>query len=240
MRSRSEAMRALSLYTAAALDTAKRHPDGDARARAQALVDLLTPVTKAWCTDLGVEVASTGVQVHGGMGYVEETGAAQHLRDARIAPIYEGTNGIQAQDLLARKVIGDAGRSIEALMDDVGATLTAIQDDDALTAERRALSAGLDALHAATRWVLDTYATRPEETLASAAPFLELVGLVTGGWLMTEMARSADSDVDPARLAAKRATARYFADHELSHAPGLAHAIQHGAGAILELAEEAL
>jgi hypothetical protein len=92
--------------------------------------------------------------------------------------------------------------------------------------------------------VLDTYATRPEETLAGAAPYLELVGLVTGGWLMTEMARSPDSDgdgdIDPARLTAKRATARYFADHELSHAPGLAHAIQHGAGAILELADDAL
>src|SRR5437763_2760630 len=107
MRASTEAARALTYYVAAGIDRARHHPDADERARQQRRVDLLIPVVKAWCTDLGAEVASTGVQVHGGMGYVEETGAAQHLRDARIAPIYEGTNGIQANDLVARKLARD-------------------------------------------------------------------------------------------------------------------------------------
>ncbi len=110
MRSSTEAARALTYYAAGQVDRARHHPDTAKRAAAQARLDLLMPVVKAWSTDLGVEVASTGVQVHGGMGFIEETGAAQHLRDARIAPIYEGTNGIQANDLVGRKLVRDGAR----------------------------------------------------------------------------------------------------------------------------------
>src|SRR5204863_9920359 len=116
MRSATEAMRGLAYYAAALIDRSRRHPDATQRFLAQRRADLLIPVVKAWCSDLGVAVASTGIQVHGGMGYVEETGAAQHLRDARIAPIYEGTNGIQANDLVGRKLMRDRGEAAATLV----------------------------------------------------------------------------------------------------------------------------
>src|SRR5262249_307965 len=115
--------RCLVLYTAGALDRAKRHPDEKERARNQALTDLMIPIVKAWCTDQGVRVASLGVQVHGGVGFIEETGAAQYFRDSRIAPIYEGTNGIQAMDLLGRKLLRDGGQAMQALLRDISASL---------------------------------------------------------------------------------------------------------------------
>ena len=127
MRAATEAMRALAYYAAAAIDHARRDPDPAQRARAQRRADLLIPVVKAWCTDIGVDVASIGVQVHGGMGYIEETGAAQHLRDARIAPIYEGTNGIQANDLVGRKLARDRGAAALALFAEIDATLAELE-----------------------------------------------------------------------------------------------------------------
>ena len=116
MRAQTEAMRALAYFAAATLDKAKHHPDPAEKRRNQALLDLLTPVVKGWCTEQGVEVASTGIQVHGGMGFVEETGAAQYLRDARITTIYEGTTGIQANDLIGRKVAFEKGATALAVI----------------------------------------------------------------------------------------------------------------------------
>src|SRR6266850_2150282 len=130
MRTATEAMRALAYYTAAMIDQGRRHPEPAARRAAERRADLLIPVVKAWCTDLGVAVASTGIQVHGGMGYVEETGAAQHLRDARIAPIYEGTNGIQANDLVGRKLARDRGGAVAALVAEMRATASTLGADD--------------------------------------------------------------------------------------------------------------
>src|SRR5215472_2681022 len=146
MRACTEAARALTYYVAACIDRARHHPDAEERQRQQRRVDLLIPVVKAWCTDIGVDVASTGIQVHGGMGFIEETGAAQHLRDARIAPIYEGTNGIQAADLVGRKIGRDSGAAAKELIAEIRA----------LDGER--LSAGVEALSRATDWMAETAA----------------------------------------------------------------------------------
>src|SRR5689334_2163497 len=186
MRTSTEAARALTYSVAAGIDRARHHPDPDERERQQRRVDLLIPVVKAWCTDLSVEIASTGVQVHGGMGYVEETGAAQHLRDARIAPIYEGTNGIQANDLVARKLGRDAGAAAKELiaeMRTLDRELGAARGDD-LASIRRQLSAGLDALASATDWMAETLATDMPRALAASVPYLRMLGTVAGGWLL--------------------------------------------------------
>src|SRR5271154_3703491 len=158
MRTATEAMRALAYYAAAMIDRGRRHPEAAARGAAQRRADLMIPVVKAWCTDLGVGVASIGIQVHGGMGYIEETGAAQYLRDARIAPIYEGTNGIQAGDLVGRKLARDRGEAAQALFADIGATLAVLERADGgdIVAIGGALRAGLRALETATTRLIDS------------------------------------------------------------------------------------
>jgi hypothetical protein len=196
-------------------------------------------VVKAWCTDLGVEIASTGVQVHGGMGYVEETGAAQHLRDARIAPIYEGTNGIQANDLVARKLGRDGGAAAKELiaeMRGLDRELAAAPGDD-LAEIRRHLSAGLDALATATDWTADTLASDMPRALAASVPYLRMLGTVAGGWLLAKGALAAQRALterpsDPRFLEAKLMIARFFAEHRLAGAAGLLHAIT-GAAAVV-------
>src|SRR6202030_788773 len=184
----------------------------------------LIPVVKAWCTDLGVEVASTGVQVHGGMGYIEETGAAQHLRDARIAPIYEGTNGIQANDLVGRKLARDGGEAAAALVAEMRATASTLHADAGadFTPIARQLENGLEALETANSYLVEA---EPALAAAGSAPYLQLLGTVCAGWLMGRMALSAErrgatNGDDTAFLAAKRATARFYAEHFLALAPG--------------------
>ncbi|HZL58499.1 MAG TPA: acyl-CoA dehydrogenase [Stellaceae bacterium] len=229
MRAATEAARALAYYTAGETDRARHHPDSARREAAQARVDLLTPVVKAWCTDIGVEVASTGIQVHGGMGFIEETGAAQHLRDARIAPIYEGTNGIQANDLVGRKLARDGGASAAALIGDMRRMLP---HADADVAEH--LAQGIDALDRAGRYLVGAYATHPADALAGAEPYLKLLGNVAGGWLLAQSAaaarrRLAAGDSDKRFLEAKIATCRFFAAHRLALAPALLPAVTGGA-----------
>ena len=203
---------------------------------AQERPDLLTPVTKAWCTDIGCEVASLGVQVHGGMGFIEETGAAQHYRDARILPIYEGTNGIQALDLLGRKLLRDNGRG-RRLGDRRGCTPPA----NALKCGRgrppattcpgpvaASLERGLDELETATHWLLEQE-PKPdiEEAAAGATPYLRLFGTVAGGWLHgphgggrpQASAQRAGPMATPASWKAKIATARFYADNVLPQRP---------------------
>src|SRR5438128_4804540 len=157
MRTATEAMRALAYYTAGMIDQGRRHPEPAARRAAERRADLLIPVVKAWCTDLGVAVASTGIQVHGGMGYVEETGAAQHLRDARIAPIYEGTNGIQANDLVGRKLSRDKGDAAGALIAEMRETVAALQQTRSgdLAVIAGALQEALTALATATAYLAE-------------------------------------------------------------------------------------
>jgi 3-(methylthio)propanoyl-CoA dehydrogenase len=236
MRAATEAMRALAYYAAAMIDHARRNPDPRERASANRRADLLIPVVKAWCTDMGVAVASTGVQVHGGMGYIEETGAAQHWRDARIAPIYEGTNGIQANDLVGRKLARDHGAAAAALIADIGATaaeLGTAQGAD-LAAIAAPLRAGLAALDTATVYLVGADATL---AAAGSTPYLQLAGTVCAGWLMARQAlaasrRRAAGCGDDAFLAAKTATGRFFAEHFLAMAPGYLMGIRAGATVI--------
>jgi len=219
MRAQIEAMRALGYYTAAGIDGALKQPDKAAGRKIQDRVDLLIPIVKAWFTDLGNEIASTGVQIHGGMGFIEETGAAQHLRDARILPIYEGTNGIQARDLVGRKVAKDGGETMLALVAEMRATaeeMKAAPGDD-IEAIRRALEAAADALEDATRWVAQSVKAELVNALAGSVPFLRLAGTALGGWLLARSAlvaqtRLGQRDGDPAFLEAKLVTARFYAE----------------------------
>ena len=177
MRALIEATRALSYYVAAELDIAYKHPDADRRNTAAARVDLLVPVVKAWSTDCGIEIASLGVQIHGGAGFIEETGAAQHYRDARITPIYEGTNGIQALDLVGRKILRDGGEELKTFLADVRET----EISDPLIAD--AMWSALEALTATMDWMLEYDGDDPRAVVAGATPFLRALGLVAGGWL---------------------------------------------------------
>ena len=249
MKAQIEAMRALCYTVAKKMDLARHHPNGERRQASQAQVDLLIPVVKGWCTELGIELASLGVQVHGGMGFIEETGAAQHLRDARILTIYEGTTGIQANDLLGRKLAQDNGKAMFELIDEIRADAAALTDlqvepyQDRLAALRTRLERAAIAQQRATRWLLDTLAERPELALAGAASYLQLSGTVCGGWLMARAARVAAE-----RLAAgdnsgfydaKLLTAQFYAEQFLPRAQALLDAVRGGA-AVLELADEQL
>lgn len=244
MKSQIEAMRALTYVVAAAHDIADRHADPGVRARNQALVELLTPVVKGWSTETGIEVASLGIQVHGGMGYIEETGAAQHLRDVRIAAIYEGTTGIQANDLMGRKVAHDGGAAIGALIGrmrfDAAELKNAGGEDCAALGVK--LAEGIDAVERCVAHILAHYENDARGTAVGAVPFLKLLGIVSGGWLMAWMARLAtarlkEGDVDTGYWTAKMASARFYADHVLALAPSLAYTVTQGAGRVMELDE---
>jgi len=219
MRAQIEAMRALGYYTAAGIDGALKTADRDAARKTQDRVDLLIPIVKAWFTDLGNEIASTGVQIHGGMGFIEETGAAQHLRDARILPIYEGTNGIQARDLVGRKVTKDGGETMLGLVAEMRALVgeLAKAPGDDLAAIRAGVAASADALEDATKWVAQTAKAELTQALAGSVPFLRLAGTALGGWLLARsalvaQAKLAARDGDPAFLEAKLVTARFYAE----------------------------
>ena len=241
MRAQNEAMRALAYFAAATLDKAKHHPDPAQKRRNQALLDLLTPIVKGWCTEQGVEIASTGVQVHGGMGYVEETGAAQYLRDARITTIYEGTTGIQANDLIGRKVAHEKGATALAVIEAMrGLDAPLARGGSDIAGVRANLKEAVDGLESATRWLVETYPRNANAAAAVAVPFLKLFGTVAGGWMMARAALAAaeklrQPDADADFLEAKLATARFYAEHELPKAIPLAREVTHGAGSVLAL-----
>jgi hypothetical protein len=228
MRALTEGMRALVLYCAGALDRAKRHPDKAERARNQALTDLLIPIVKAWCTDQGVRVASVGVQVHGGMGFIEETGAAQYFRDSRIAPIYEGTNGIQAMDLLGRKLLRDQGQAMLGLIAEISGSLDALDDKESLTAAVRELER-------ATAALLKTGQSDLPAALAVATPYLGLCGTVIAGWLLARAAVAArnQSGLAPDFVTAKQATAAFFSTNILVEAESEAARVINGGASTL-------
>ncbi|WP_136253366.1 acyl-CoA dehydrogenase [Onishia niordana] len=223
MRARTEALRALALYCASQMDRARHHADAEIRELAQARVDVLIPVVKAFSTDQAVDIASLGVQVHGGMGYVEETGAAQLWRDARIAPIYEGTNGIQALDLAGRKLSRDNGAALTSLLDEMEATAGRLADAPALTDQGAALAAGVDDLRASMALVLDAGrdpAQGADAVQAYATPFLSLAGHVLCAWQMGQAALAADAALiagsgDQAFYRAKVASADFALRHWL-------------------------
>jgi hypothetical protein len=234
MRSLTRAARAICYSTAVAIDRSRRAADAKARAAAHERASLLTPVAKAFATDIGSEVASLGVQVHGGMGYVEETGAAQLFRDARIAQIYEGTNGIQAIDLVTRKIPLSGGAAVGAYLDELRATVAAVQatNDPGFGATAARLAAAVEDLARTTAWLLGKLEAEPEAALAGATPYLRLFGLAAGGCMLADEALAAlrlagDTDA-PARVAA----VRFFAENLATATPGLAATVTEGAAAI--------
>jgi alkylation response protein AidB-like acyl-CoA dehydrogenase len=242
MRAQIEAMRALVAFVAGSVDRAKRHPDAAERARQQAMVDLLTPVVKAWCTDTGCAATSIAVQIHGGLGFIESTGAAQHFRDARIAPIYEGTNGIQAIDLVNRKLARDGGTGMRALIDAMRTTAEAARsgDDGEFLATR--LDQAIGQLSVATDSLVAAIKRDRTAVLAVASPYLALVGTVAGGWLLAKAALAAhrrrSNAADDGYLAAKESIARFYAVNLLPQAGGLAAAVLSGGDSVLALAED--
>jgi 3-(methylthio)propanoyl-CoA dehydrogenase len=209
------------------------------------MFDLLTPVVKGWCTELSIEIASTGVQIHGGMGFVEETGAAQYLRDARITTIYEGTTAIQANDLIGRKIAYEKGATARALlaeMRSLDAELAKVKDHPALGAIRPALAEGVKALSDCIDWLLETFPQNPKAAFAGAVPFLKLFGTVSAGWLMARAALIAKRQLDAGAsdqdfYRAKLASARFFAEHVLPMASAYRAAIVGGATSTLALEE---
>jgi hypothetical protein len=231
---------------AAAHDRALHHADPATRRRNQAFVDLLIPVVKGWSTEIGCEAASAGIQVHGGMGYIEAAGAAQQLRDARISTIYEGTTGIQANDLVWRKLARDSGagfRAIIAMMRDTAAALAGAAAKDAgLAAIRLRLAAAVDALSRAGEWIVAREPAEARAVAAGAVPFLMLFGVVAGGWQMARAALAAQARIDAGDSDAfypdKIVTARFFADHLLTQAEGLASAVTDGATGTLALDDD--
>ncbi len=244
MKAEIEAMRALAYWIAAQRDVARRHPREEARAHHQARVELLVPVLKAWCTDRGVAITSDAVQIHGGAGFIEETGAAQHYRDARIIPIYEGTNGIQALDLVRRKVLADRGAAVLALIEEMRGH--AGRQGAARNAPIRAALAGsLQTLEETTRWLLETAAAKGSAGLwtaaAAATPYLEILGTVAGGWMMARAAeRAAAAEAtngDAAFYRAKMQTARFYAEVVLQRAAGLKQAAIGGAASLADFDE---
>jgi hypothetical protein len=234
MRAYNEALRCLVYLNAECLDLAAHHPNEAVRQQRAGLADLLTPITKGWGTDLGVEVTSLAIQVFGGPGYIEETGVAQYYRDARIAPIYEGTNGIQAVDLVGRKLPLRAG----AVMADFLAGIAATADDargggEALAPISARLAEAHATLQATTDWLQASTLSDPEATLAGATPYLRMCGIVTGGWLLARSALAAQRRLDrdgagTELLEQKVVTARFYCDQLLPQAAGLRAAVTAG------------
>ena len=239
MKAKIAAARAICLSTGVAADLARHAATEDERRQWKGREDLFTPIAKAWSTDVGCEVASQGVQVHGGMGFIEETGAAQYYRDARIAPIYEGTNGIQAMDLVGRKLSQDGGDAAKALIADFKVTLAALGKLYTGKPVERFANA-IEAVEDATLWLLDAKqdAARAADVLAAADAYLKLLGDVTGGWMLAKGALAAKAELDagngdPVWLNGKLALYEVYAANVLGHVSSRLAAVGQG-GALLE------
>lgn len=246
MRSHIEAMRNLLVYNAACLDMVSI-TEGEEAQRWQETADLLTPVSKAWCTDVGVEVTSTAVQVFGGMGYIEESGVSQHFRDCRISPIYEGTNGIQAMDLVGRKLGVRMGATVNEHLAQVRDACTELRSVEGMGASADALEDAVAALEEATRWIMAHGLEDPRDALAGATPYLRMFGLVTGGWTMARQAVGAQADLGEAAtdadgelLRAKLTTARFFCEQHLPEVRGLLGAVTAGQQVLYDVSTERL
>ena len=245
MRAQTEAARALSYVTAAAFDAAHHHADEAARKANQAFYEYMVPIVKGWSTEMSIDVASNGVQVHGGMGFIEETGAAQYYRDARILTIYEGTTAIQANDLIGRKTVRDGGATAKGILAQVRQTEEELSASDStdMAAIRKQLAAGSKALEEVVGYVVANMKSDIKGVFAGSVPYLKLAGIVLGGWQMARAALIAErklkaGDGDARFYQAKIATARFFADHILSQATGYRSAIIDGSAGVLAIAEE--
>jgi alkylation response protein AidB-like acyl-CoA dehydrogenase len=238
MKSGIQAMRALGLYAAFELDIAEHDPLPERRLHAQARVDLLIPIVKGWCTEFGNELAAIGVQIHGGMGFIEETGAAQYVRDLRITTIYEGTTGIQANDLIGRKLGRDRGASMGALILEMRTQLEALEGADAvMRSVKHATLEAVERLREATDAILEAFSAGQERAFAIAVPYLNLCGFVSGGWLLAKSAALAAARREGAErdfYEAKLATARFYAQQVLPRALALARIVQTGAASVTE------
>jgi len=239
MKAYIEAMRCLIYLNAKAIDIAQNHPDESERQRSEELTNLLTPLSKGWCTDLGNELASLGIQIHGGMGFVEETGAAQHYRDIRIAGIYEGTNGIQAIDLVGRKLSMRNGDVVNELLAEIDDTVASLLDNN-LNEIGSALQQANESLREASAWLLESGGGGSDEGLAGATPYLRMFGTTVGGWLMAKSALRAQSLLsgDPENrdfLEAKIETATFYAQQLLPQVSGLLSSTISGAHSLFAI-----
>jgi alkylation response protein AidB-like acyl-CoA dehydrogenase len=243
MKAKIEAARAICLATAVAADLAEGGRDNAARERARLREELFTPIAKAWSTDVGVEVASLALQAHGGMGYIEETGAAQHCRDARIAPIYEGTNGIQAIDLAGRKLRLANGEAVRELLGDIGATIVELKAsrNDRLTALAQRLDAARLATGEATDWLISRHGQA--DGLAGATAYLDLLGILAGGWLLAKgalaAARHLGNGDEGVWWSGRLVIAHFFGEQVLARAPGILAAVTAGAGDLADIGPQA-
>jgi alkylation response protein AidB-like acyl-CoA dehydrogenase len=249
MRAQTEAARALAYVTAAAFDIAHHHPDASVRKEKQAFYEFMVPIVKGWATEMAVDVASTGVQVHGGMGFIEETGAAQYYRDARILTIYEGTTAIQANDLVGRKTVRDGGATARAVLGEVRRIVSelAASGSEDLRAISIRLGAAAEAMEAAVNFATQQIASHIKDVYAGSVPYLKLCGITLGGWQIARAALAAarrlangiETDAgDPSFFEAKIATARFYADHVLPQAAALCTSIVEGSKGVLALSDE--
>jgi butyryl-CoA dehydrogenase len=245
MRANAEAARAIAYVAAGWCDIAHRHPDAEQRKRARSAYEYMVPIIKGWSTEMSIDVASTGIQVHGGMGFIEETGAAQFYRDARILTIYEGTTAIQANDLVGRKTARDGGAVAKALiaqMRQTAAELAGSANAD-LAAIGHQLAGAVEAYDEVVDFVVKEFKADVRGVFAGSVPYLKLAGITNGGWQMARAAaaakRALDCGAEEASFhAAKIATARFFADHMLTTVPGLRTSIVEGAAGVLALTAE--
>jgi 3-(methylthio)propanoyl-CoA dehydrogenase len=245
MRALTEGCRAMALTAASAYDAAHGHPDADVRKQNKAFYEFMVPLVKGYSTEMSLEVTNLGVQVHGGMGYIEETGAAQYYRDAKILTIYEGTSAIQANDLVGRKTVRDGGRTAKAIASQIAATEAQLSSRPGLAARvmGKRLRAAREAFEQVVDYVIGNTAAKPNAVYAGSVPYMMLAGNLAAGWqlaraLMVAEDRLAAGD-DVAFMAAKIATARFYAEHILARVPGLRDSIVEGGESVTALALEA-
>ena len=244
MKANIEAMRCLIYLNAKAIDTAHNHPDESEREQGKELTDLLTPLSKGWCTDLGNEMTSLGIQIHGGMGFVEETGAAQHYRDIRIAGIYEGTNGIQAIDLVGRKLGMRNGEVVSELLNQIDETITTLMEND-LQEIGKPLKEANESLKSASEWLLQNGGGSTDDGLSGATPYLRMFGTTVGGWLLAKSAIKAQELLDENTenedfLNAKIETAKFFSQQLLPQVNGLLSSATSGSSSLYAIDHETL
>ncbi len=245
MRAYTEGCRAMAFVAASAYDAAHHDPDARTRAENEAFYEFLVPLVKGYSTEMSLDVASLGVQVHGGMGYIEETGAAQYLRDARILTIYEGTTAIQANDLVGRKTGRDGGEVAMAIARRIASTEAdlAKRDSDAARSMHKRLQAARQAYEQVVQFVANGVKDDPNAVFAGSVPYLMLAGNVVAGWQMARALIVAEDRLaageDAAFMRAKIATARFYAEHILSKVPGVRDSIVEGSAGITSMALEA-
>ena len=240
MKSQIEAMRGAAYVMGARIDASHHAAEESARAAAASRVELMTPIIKGWLTEVAQEITSIGVQIHGGMGFVEETGAAQHMRDARILPIYEGTTGIQAADLAGRKILRDEGREIRLMIAEMQETVGAMQGRDGLDSLRKAFAESVASLESAVDWLVSTAMSDPNVPGAASVNLLMLAGTVLGGWQMAKSALACGDDgrYDEAFREAKLATAEFYGQYVLPRAAAYASAAMAGPDSIMRIPED--